>query len=136
MKKFIEVDETTNCIKQLITINALKASPQEGKIDITDEEIPSELDETNLHEYRYVDGVIRKALDSEIEELDFDIEEYKDCIRTERSKLLSESDWTQGQDTPLSETKRLEWATYRQELRDILEQDMDFKNPTWPEPPQ
>ena len=40
-------------------------------------------------------------------------------MRNKRNALLAESDWTQMPDSPLSETKRNEWATYRQQLRDF-----------------
>jgi hypothetical protein len=41
-------------------------------------------------------------------------------IRTKRNKLLAESDWTQVADAPVDKAA---WATYRQALRDITEQD-------------
>ena len=44
------------------------------------------------------------------------IEEY---IRDLRSKYLALSDWTQAADSPLTDTKKAEWATYRQQLRDL-----------------
>ena len=40
-------------------------------------------------------------------------------IRERRDSLLSASDWTQLPDSPLSSEKKEEWATYRQELRDL-----------------
>ena len=40
-------------------------------------------------------------------------------IRNKRNRLLFESDWTQLSDSPLSAEKKIEWMTYRQELRDI-----------------
>ena len=40
-------------------------------------------------------------------------------IRNKRDGLLLESDWTQTVDCPLSNAKKAEWATYRQELRDL-----------------
>lgn len=40
-------------------------------------------------------------------------------IRSKRANLLSSSDWTQMPDSPLSESKRAEWAVYRQALRDM-----------------
>ena len=43
-------------------------------------------------------------------------------IRTKRNKLLSDSDWTQTLDSPLSAEQKQAWATYRQELRDITAQ--------------
>jgi hypothetical protein len=40
-------------------------------------------------------------------------------IRSLRSHLLQESDWTQVADSPLTAAKKAEWATYRQQLRDM-----------------
>ena len=40
-------------------------------------------------------------------------------LRTERDRLLVESDWTQSPDSPLTDEKKKEWATYRQSLRDL-----------------
>tara|TARA_R100000234_G_scaffold16682_1_gene9073 strand:+ start:263 stop:478 length:216 start_codon:yes stop_codon:yes gene_type:complete len=40
-------------------------------------------------------------------------------LRQERNKLLEQSDWTQANDSPLSDTKKAEWKTYRQALRDM-----------------
>lgn len=54
--------------------------------------------------------------------------------RNIRDALLSKSDWTQLQDSPLSTQKLAEWATYRQLLRDITTQDPD--NITWPDTPE
>lgn len=36
-----------------------------------------------------------------------------------RDGLLTECDWTQGADSPLSDAKKVEWQTYRQALRDF-----------------
>lgn len=36
-----------------------------------------------------------------------------------RNAKLTECDWTQGVDSPLTDAKKLEWATYRQALRDF-----------------
>lgn len=40
-------------------------------------------------------------------------------LRGLRNSLLKECDWTQMPDAPLSDTKRQEWETYRQELRNL-----------------
>src|SRR5210317_2258192 len=42
-----------------------------------------------------------------------------DIVRDLRNSLLQESDWTQMPDSPLSDSKKAEWATYRQTLRDL-----------------
>ena len=47
------------------------------------------------------------------EELDAAFRQWNmDLIRETRNKLLLESDWTQGQDSPLSDEKKTEWRTY------------------------
>jgi hypothetical protein len=43
----------------------------------------------------------------------------KDFLRVERDSKLLNSDWTQGADSPLTDEKKAEWATYRQALRDM-----------------
>lgn len=40
-------------------------------------------------------------------------------LRRQRQNLLVASDWTQAADSPLSDTKKAEWQTYRQALRDL-----------------
>jgi hypothetical protein len=55
-------------------------------------------------------------------------------VRPERDKLLLESDWTQGTDSPLSDSKKAEWRTYRQALRDMTTQS-DPENVIWPNKP-
>jgi len=42
-------------------------------------------------------------------------------LRAERDSLLVSSDWTQGNDSPLSDGAKSEWAIWRQKLRDIPE---------------
>lgn len=55
-------------------------------------------------------------------------------IREERNKLLSSCDWTQLDDTPLDNSAKLAWATYRQALRDLTDQQDPF-NISWPAQP-
>jgi hypothetical protein len=55
-------------------------------------------------------------------------------IRERRNRLLFECDWTQLPDSPLSEDKRLEWKTYRQELRDVTNYDSP-DHVIWPSEP-
>ena len=55
--------------------------------------------------------------------------------RVFRDKLLLESDWTQGSDSPLTTEKKTEWATYRAALRNLPTADDDWPYPTWPDQP-
>ena len=54
-------------------------------------------------------------------------------IRLQRNYILKETDWTQGKDIP-DEVSTV-WATYRQALRDIPNQQEFPTNVTWPVPP-
>ena len=40
-------------------------------------------------------------------------------FRGVRNRKLANCDWTQANDSPLSDEKKKEWATYRQALRDL-----------------
>jgi len=40
-------------------------------------------------------------------------------LRVVRNEMLSDSDWSVMPDSPLSDSKKDEWKTYRQALRDI-----------------
>ena len=60
-------------------------------------------------------------------------------VRVFRNSLLKDSDWTQNADNGLSAEKKIEWQTYRQELRNLpssisSKQDItDLVYPTKPE---
>ena len=56
-------------------------------------------------------------------------------VRDKRNNLLSESDWTQTVDSPLTDAQKYAWAEYRQQLRDLpstLTTQEDIDNLTWP----
>lgn len=62
---------------------------------------------------------------------------YLSAIRVERNDLLHTSDWTQGNDSPLTNEVKTNWSTYRQELRDIPETyTADPDAVVWPDEPQ
>lgn len=46
-------------------------------------------------------------------------EELMQALRSIRGWMLAETDWTQANDSPLSDLDRQAWRTWRQELRDI-----------------
>lgn len=54
-------------------------------------------------------------------------------IRSERNRLLTQSDWTQLPDVP--ESIRQNWTVYRQALRDIPQQSGFPETVVWPTPP-
>jgi hypothetical protein len=60
------------------------------------------------NDYKVVNGEAIQRTDNVLE-----------ILRNKRNELLKESDWTQVNDCPLSDLKKQEWSTYRQELRDL-----------------
>ena len=61
------------------------------------------------------------------------------ALRLRRNNSLYKSDWTQFSDSPLSDSKKAEWATYRQALRDITETYGDaisINDIIWPTKPE
>lgn len=63
-------------------------------------------------------------------------------MRRIRNILLKVSDWTQLADSPLTDSKKKLWASYRQALRDLpsvsspsLDDNGNLQNLTWPDTP-
>jgi len=61
-------------------------------------------------------------------------EEILHNIRLKRNALLSQSDWTQLEDSPFSDEKKIEWKNYRQALRDVTCLN-DLTSIVWPVEP-
>lgn len=57
------------------------------------------------------------------------------AVRRDRDELLVESDWTQMPDSPLDDSTKTSWATYRTALRNISTQAGFPTNVTWPTAP-
>ncbi len=64
----------------------------------------------------HYDRATQKIVDGVVTEY---VADFFPLIRNNRNSLLTESDWTQMTDSPLSASKKTEWATYRQALRDL-----------------
>jgi hypothetical protein len=63
-------------------------------------------------------------------------DQAKNNVLAQRRDLLVNSDWTQTLNVPFSQEKQQEWATYRQQLRDITLQPGYPYNVDWPTPPE
>lgn len=87
----------------------------------------------DLEDYIVENGVLTLKSQSEIESIKATKDTHK--LRSMRDVLLTACDWTQAVDSPLSDAKKAEWATYRQQLRDLPANTPDPANPTWPTPP-
>jgi hypothetical protein len=102
--------------------------------------------ETQKNENQYYDGSdfvieenevveyqkVRNKTEQEITE---EIESMWRSIRDRRNVFLTESDWTQLPDSPLTNQKQTEWQIYRQSLRDITTQLNPFSI-EWPTSPE
>ena len=56
-------------------------------------------------------------------------------IRRKRDMLIAKSDWTVATDTPLSDSVKAKWVTYRKALRDLPASESDPDDITWPDAP-
>ena len=57
-------------------------------------------------------------------------------VRSERNNMIAACDWTQLDDTPMTNTQKQTWAVYRQSLRDITAQSGFPWNVVWPNNPE
>ena len=62
-------------------------------------------------------------------------EQVLKVLRAKRNELLDTCDWTQIPDNKLSDSKKTEWQTYRQALRDITLTATSCSDVVWPTPP-
>ena len=88
----------------------------------------------NTMEYR----VNLDTLQVESQPNPFDTFNIDHWIRERRNNLLKACDWTQGEDSPLTDSKKAEWATYRQALRDVPANNSSAtvrEDITWPTQP-
>jgi len=99
-----EIDHSTSTVAQINEVGLL-----EGQGIIEGDYQPNE--------YKIVSGEAIQRTDNILE-----------ILRNKRNALLKESDWTQLNDCPLSDTKKTEWQTYRQALRDLPAGHQDTDN--------
>ena len=85
-------------------------------------------DDSVTTDWTLVDGVLTKP-DNSIKDADW----LK--LRSSRDVKLGRCDWTQANDSPLSTSKKTEWQTYRQALRDLPANTTDPRSPSWPTQP-
>jgi len=62
-------------------------------------------------------------------------EELWENLRAKRDRELTSTDWIMLADTPFSDSKKEEWKTYRQALRDLPANTSDINNPSYPTRP-
>jgi len=88
--------------------------------------------------YKYVNGERMELTDDEIATILADREAFDldfHHVRIQRDSLLKASDWTQIADASLGAHTVEEWATYRQELRDLPSKHSKVSEVVWPDDP-
>jgi len=91
----------------------------------------------------YVTDITVKKVNLETLELEDIVNNFNNMpfdayLRLHRDKRLTMSDWTQGVDSPLSDSKKTEWQTYRQALRNLPSTNTatQIENIVWPSKPE
>jgi hypothetical protein len=112
-------------------IHALQWYDTWGEVEYNDGTPNERLEELGIFEQAvedYNNEIVRienqKIADEEAAEAARD---YWEELRVLRDQRLSESDWTQVADAPLTEEQKDAWKNYRQELRDLPENITDPK---------
>lgn len=75
-------------------------------------------------EYKYEDGEVNAYVPSYVSGYN------SKQIREVRNQILKDTDWTQVPDSPLTDSKKTEWATYRQALRNMMASYTDNEDNT------
>ncbi len=81
------------------------------------------------------EDVVTTAADNEVAYKASIDAQAAESVRTQRDKLIAETDWTQLADCPLSDSVKASWVTYRQELRDLPSTTGFPHEVTWPNQP-
>jgi hypothetical protein len=83
-----------------------------------------EVNENMAYIEGYVEDINIKKINTDtlaVQDLVVATPSLEDKIRQRRNILLLDCDWTVGPDSPLSDSKKAEWTSYRQALRDITD---------------
>jgi len=140
------------------SIHAVQWYDTWGEIEYIDGSPNERIEELGIFEQAVLDfNNEKERIDTELEALNIENEEKKIAeelaleaardywkeFRNIRDSLLSRCDWTQSPDSPLTEEKKAEWATYRQSLRDLpititnpKSMVIDLNHENWPTKPE
>lgn len=105
-------------------VEGIHENIQQPNIELTEEEWQQALSKN----YKVING--KHTYCAFVESQD----NIMESLRAIRNSLLTETDWTQVEDSPLSPEKKAEWKNYRQALRDLTDLD-DLTTIVWPVKP-
>jgi hypothetical protein len=124
-------------------VHAVQWYDDHGEIEYKDKRPNAKITSLGVYEQAIIDHENEtKRIKEETERKERERElsrDYLQELRNLRTIKLFNCDWTQFIDSPLSNEKKLEWQTYRQQLRDLPESITDAKSmvlnadhPDWP----
>ena len=133
----------------LYSHNSAKPQPLPFRIRFSDGSTrtdPSTFTQEEITAAGFTGPYTQPSYDSKTEVLDWDgsdyfvrpyntqeLEEQWNKVREQRNQLLKDSDWTQISDYNLGLENKEQWATYRQELRDLPNLQSNPFDILWPE---
>ena len=121
MKKYIIYSDDGEILKQI------QCFPQEVEANVPDG--------YTYKEYSG-DAVNKKLSNGRVVKKDISAQPLNQNYRDRRNFLLNQSDWTQVPDSPLSESDKIAWRAYRQELRDLPLTTANAHAVVWPMRPE
>lgn len=139
-EKLLKIEQDFSWIPE--NVHAVQWYDTWGEVEYNDGTHNLKIDELGIFEQAVTDHANEKQRILDEEAAREAARDYMEELRFIRNRRLSDCDWTQAADSPLSDTKKAEWATYRQELRDLTENVVDPKplvldpsHPEWPVAP-
>ena len=82
-----------------------------------------------------IESIVWNSDNISYEITNFDNEYYLNKLRKDIILYLGHCDWTVASDSPLSDSLKSEWETYRTLLNGLESATDDRQNPTWPTAP-
>tara|TARA_R100001510_G_C7638106_1_gene195925 strand:- start:277 stop:747 length:471 start_codon:yes stop_codon:yes gene_type:complete len=101
-------------------INAIQWYEDKGEVEYLDGTENLEITDITPYNQCLTDwNTAKTQYEEDIKEKTLTDSDFEKMFRHNRNLMLMESDWTQGNDSPLSDAKKEEWKVYRQALRDM-----------------
>ena len=118
------------------TRNVVRLMTEADATDPITEEVNTDLVGTPIYGNDWV--ITRTVVDLTADEIATNDADAAYSNRVARNKLLDDSDWTQMNDSPLSNEIKTAWATYRQECRGLSDADAwpNLADDDWPVRPE
>ena len=136
----LEIEQDFSWIPE--NVHAVQWYDTWGEVEYKDSSSNERIEELGVYEQAIVD------FNNEIQRIDDEriaaeaARNYWEEFRLLRDQRLLDTDWTQVADAPFTESQKIAWQTYREELRDLPENIVDPKllvldpnHPSWPVSP-